>query len=92
MLGAPCAADDEIVPVVSWTAGNELFAFGDDHKVTQWDVSGEVQGKVADLEPFAISVALCPSAGGQGNDVFALACADGAFRSAAGRGGGGSGI
>lgn len=79
------------MPAVSWTAGNELFAFGDDHKVTQWDVSG-VQGKVADLEPFAISVALCPSAGGQGNDVFALACADGAFCSTVGRRQRGSGI
>lgn len=68
------------MPAVVWTPGGELLAFGDDHKITRWDSSGDLQDKVADLEPFATDAHWFPMSGAAVTDAYALACTDGTFR------------
>jgi intraflagellar transport protein 80 len=70
----------DMVTALSWNSQNELFSCGDDQLMYKWSMSGEVTGKVCDLESFVTAMDWFPTVGKNASDAFAVACSDGTFR------------
>ena len=69
----------ELVACVGWSNMNELFSIGDDQQIWKWDINGEAESKVMDIDAFVISMDWFPVAKGN-QEVLALSCADGSFK------------
>ena len=72
----------EIVTGVSWSAANELLSVGDDKKIWLWNVEGEPQVQVTEMDSFCTELLWFPSVQGRGKepDVFVVGCTDGSFK------------
>lgn len=69
----------DIVSSVGWSNGGELFSVSDDMSVFKWDINGEPDSKVMDLDAPAVDMDWLPSGKGT-NEVAAIACSDGSFK------------
>lgn len=69
----------DIVGAVGWSNNNELFSVSDDQTVWKWDVNGEPESKVMDVEGYVICMDWFPTAKGS-NELVALGCSDGSFK------------
>lgn len=58
---------------------NELFSVGDDQAIWKWDINGDADSKIMEIEAQVISMDLFPIAKGS-QEVLALGCADGSFK------------
>ena len=71
----------EIVTGASWSGANELVTVGDDKKVWLWNVEGEPQSLLLDVEQYCTELRWFPSLhGGKGSEVFVVGCTDGSFK------------
>ena len=70
----------DMVTALCWTPTNELFTCSDDGSISKWDLDGEHQGKVCDLDTYVTDMSWFPSVGKQASDIFAVSCTDGTFR------------
>eukprot|EP00164_Ancoracysta_twista_P001772 GFYU01002327.1.p1 GENE.GFYU01002327.1~~GFYU01002327.1.p1 ORF type:complete len:763 (-),score=200.01 GFYU01002327.1:142-2430(-) len=80
---APRNIHKEIVTCVGWTAANELFSVSDDNTIYKWNIEGESQGKVCDMEVYCTDMHWYPaSSRRQQNapEMFVVACTDGTFK------------
>ena len=69
----------DIVTSVGWSNSGELFSVSDDMTVLKWDINGEPEGKVMDIDVPVIDMDWFPTGKGS-NEVFALSCTDGSFK------------
>jgi intraflagellar transport protein 80 len=69
----------DIVSCVGWTSGGELFSVSDDYTMLKWDINGEPESKVMDIDVPVMDMDWLPSGKGA-NEVLALACSDGSFK------------
>lgn len=69
----------DIVSSVGWTNGGELFSISDDQTMLKWDINGEPDSKVMDIEIPVMDMDWLPSGKGA-NEVVAIACSDGSFK------------
>mmetsp|Transcript_10377 Transcript_10377/g.19632 ORF Transcript_10377/g.19632 Transcript_10377/m.19632 type:complete len:756 (+) Transcript_10377:193-2460(+) len=71
----------DLVSAVGWTSSNELYSCSDDKTVFKWEMTGEANGKVCDLEAYSTDLHWCPThTKGQGADIFVVTCTDGTFK------------
>ena len=40
----------ELVACVGWSNMNELFSVGDDQKIWKWDINGDPESKIMDID------------------------------------------
>lgn len=78
-VAAPQTHHKDMVTALCWTPTNELYTCSDDGSVSKWDLDGEHQGKVCDLDSYVTDMHWFPSVGKQSSDTFAVACSDGRF-------------
>ena len=69
----------ELVACVGWSNMNELFSVGDDQHIWKWDINGEADSKIMDIDANVICMDWFPVAKGS-SEVLALGCADGSFK------------
>lgn len=69
----------DIVSGVGWTSSGELFSVSDDMTVWKWDINGEPETKIMEIDQPVLSMDWFPSGKGT-NEVLALACSDGSFK------------
>ena len=69
----------ELVACVGWSNMNELFSVGDDQHIWKWDINGEADSKIMDIDANVICMDWFPVAKGS-QEVLALGCADGSFK------------
>ena len=69
----------DIVSSVGWTNGGELFSVSDDQTMFKWDLNGEPESKVMDIDVPVMDMDWLPSGKGP-NEIAALACSDGSFK------------
>lgn len=69
----------DIVSSVGWTNSGELFSVSDDQTMFKWDMNGEPDSKVMDIEVPVMDMDWLPSGKGA-NEVAAIACSDGSFK------------
>lgn len=69
----------DIVSCIGWTNTGELFSVSDDMTMHKWDINGEPDSKVMDLDVPVVDMDWFPTAKGT-NEVVALACTDGSFK------------
>jgi len=69
----------DLVGCVGWSNMNELFSVGDDQHIWKWDINGEPESKVMDIDAQVITLDWFPIAKGS-QEVLALGCADGSFK------------
>jgi intraflagellar transport protein 80 len=69
----------DIVSAVGWSNAGELFSVSDDLSLLKWDVQGEFESKVLELEAPVLDLDWLPSGKGAA-EVVALACSDGSFK------------
>jgi intraflagellar transport protein 80 len=58
---------------------NELFSVGDDNQIMKWDINGDHESKVMDIDASVITMDWLPIAKGS-QEVLAVGCADGSFK------------
>lgn len=77
----PSKKHSEIVTGASWSGANELVTVGDDKKIWLWNVEGEPQAPLLDMDTFCTELRWFPSLhGGKGSEVFVVGCTDGSFK------------
>ncbi len=69
----------DIVSCVGWSNGGELFSVSDDQTMLKWDINGEPDSKVMDIDVPVMDMDWLPSGKGAA-EVVALACSDGSFK------------
>mmetsp|Transcript_5483 Transcript_5483/g.19072 ORF Transcript_5483/g.19072 Transcript_5483/m.19072 type:complete len:763 (-) Transcript_5483:1656-3944(-) len=72
-----------LVTAVGWNVANELVSASDDKDFWRWDMHGEAQGKVGSVDAFVTDLHWIPCASKRnmsGNDLFAVSCTDGSFK------------
>jgi intraflagellar transport protein 80 len=69
----------DIVSCVGWTNGGELFSVSDDQTMLKWDINGEADSKIMDIDVPVMDMDWLPSGKGP-NEIVALACSDGSFK------------
>jgi intraflagellar transport protein 80 len=69
----------DIVSCIGWSNGGELFSVSDDNTVLKWDINGEHDSKIMDIDVPVIDMDWLPSGKGA-NEIVALACNDGSFK------------
>mmetsp|Transcript_39397 Transcript_39397/g.47784 ORF Transcript_39397/g.47784 Transcript_39397/m.47784 type:complete len:763 (-) Transcript_39397:804-3092(-) len=73
----------DLVSAVGWNPTNELYTCSDDKTVWRWDMNGEAQGKVCEIDAYFTDLHWYPVANKrqqQGNDIFVVSCTDGTFK------------
>ena len=70
------------MPSVSWSASNDLLSVGDDKKVWLWNVEGEPQMLLVEVDTFCTELRWFPSLQGRSKeaDIFVVGCTDGSFK------------
>lgn len=69
----------DIVSTVGWSNSGELFSVSDDLTLLKWDMNGEFDSKIMDIDVPVVDMDWLPSGKGA-NEVVALACSDGSFK------------
>ena len=69
----------DIVSCVGWTNSGELFSVSDDQTMLKWDINGEPESKIMDIDVPVMDMDWLPSGKGT-NEVVAIACSDGSFK------------
>lgn len=69
----------DIVSCVGFSNSNELFSVSDDMTIWKWDMNGEPDQKIMDIDVNVIDMDWMPTGKGA-NEVLALACSDGSFK------------
>ena len=77
----PSAKHTELVSGASWSASNELATVADDKTVWIWNVDGEPQAKLVEVDSYCTTVQWHPSAAGRKDEgILAVSCTDGSFK------------
>jgi len=77
----PTRKHSEIVTGASWSGANELVTVADDKKVWLWNVEGEPQSMMLEVDTFCTELRWFPSLhGGKGSEIFVVGCTDGSFK------------
>ena len=78
----PSNKHSEIVTGVSWSGSNELVTVSDDRKLWLWNVEGEPQSQLCEVDTFCTELRWFPSAQGRtkDSDIFVIGCTDGSFK------------
>lgn len=71
-------ADADLVSAVGWTQTNVLFSVSDDKSVQSWNIDGEPQSKVCDVDCFATDFHWLVAPGAADSEMFAIGAGDGA--------------
>jgi intraflagellar transport protein 80 len=69
----------DIVSSVVWSNAGELFSVSDGLTMLKWDMNGELDSKILDIDVPVVDMDWLPS-GKEANEVVALACSDGSFK------------
>ena len=72
----------EFATGVSWSGSNDLLSVADDRTIWQWNVDGEPQAQLMEVESCCTDLLWYPSvqAGNKGSDLFVVGCTDGSFK------------
>jgi WD40 repeat protein len=71
------APDSDLVTAVGWTQTNVLYSCSDDKTILAWNIDGEMQSKVCDIEICATDFHWLTAPGAAESEVFGLASSDG---------------
>jgi intraflagellar transport protein 80 len=69
----------ELVAGVAWSNTNDLFSIGDDNQILKWDILGDHDSKVMEIDASVITMDWLPTVKGS-QEVMAVGCADGSFK------------
>lgn len=82
--------DKDVCTAVGWSAINELVSCSDDKTILKWNLNGEMNSKVGDLDSFVTDMHWFPSYNKRANpsamSLFVVACVDGSFKLISGTG------
>ncbi|MEW5301900.1 MAG: hypothetical protein WDW36_004725 [Sanguina aurantia] len=74
----------ELCATVGWNVWNELFSASDDQTIHKWNMLGEPEAKVCNLDAYFTDLHWYPVSSKKsqagGTDVFAVACTNGTFK------------
>ena len=72
----------EFATGVSWSGSNDLLSVADDRTIWQWNVDGEPQAQLMEVDSCCTDLLWYPSvqAGNKGSDLFVVGCTDGSFK------------
>ncbi len=70
-------ADSDLVSAVGWTQTNVLYSCSDDNTIMSWNIDGEAQSKVCDIDVYSTDFHWLTAPGATESEVFGLAACDG---------------
>ena len=72
----------EFATGVSWSGSNDLLSVADDRTIWQWNVDGEPQAQLMEVDSCCTDLLWYPTvqAGNKGSDLFVVGCTDGSFK------------
>jgi len=79
----PRRTDSDLVAAIGWNAWGEAYSCSDDKTICKWDVSGDSQGKVCEMDVYFTDMHWFPAGSKRaqpGSDVFVISCTDGSFK------------
>uniref|UniRef100_A0A7S3R5J7 Intraflagellar transport protein 80 n=1 Tax=Dunaliella tertiolecta TaxID=3047 RepID=A0A7S3R5J7_DUNTE len=81
---APAPVHTELAPACGWSVWNELISCSDDQTLHKWNLQGEPEGKVCQLDAYYTDLHWYPLSSKRnqsgGTDVFAVGCTNGCFK------------
>lgn len=82
--------DKDVCTTVGWSATNELFSCSDDKTILKWNLNGDMNTKVCDVDAYITDMHWFPSYNKRANpsamSLFVVSCADGSFKLVSGAG------
>uniref|UniRef100_A0A7S0WTZ1 Intraflagellar transport protein 80 homolog n=1 Tax=Chlamydomonas leiostraca TaxID=1034604 RepID=A0A7S0WTZ1_9CHLO len=81
---APTAVHTDLAGACGWSVWNELYSCGDDQIIHKWNLQGEPEGKVCQLDAYFTDMHWYPLSSKKnqagGTDVLAASCTNGSFK------------